>query len=243
MNRDELLRRATDPRQYDSEALDWPREGMAGTPAMRFFESYLIPEIDRLHARRAIDIGCGTGHLFPLLHAGGAGRVVGVEPSARSAAIARREYPELEVIEAPFQDLGLAREFDLAVAVMSFEHQPDLRAAFEAVGRLLAPGGVFLLVAGDMAFHLSPHFGLPHEHVVLPDGSVLVARTYPHGTICDIVRPPEHYERAGRDAGFALRRRLAMRPTSDLIASDARWAGLERQAIAHLFEFAVADTV
>src|SRR5262249_14922366 len=41
MNRDELLRRATDPRQYDAETLDWPREGVAGTPAMRFFESYL----------------------------------------------------------------------------------------------------------------------------------------------------------------------------------------------------------
>src|SRR5262249_41016020 len=189
------------------------------------------------------DVGSGSGHLFPLLRAAGARRVVGIEPSARSAAIARREYPELELIEAPFLPSRLGREFDLAVAVMSFEHQIDLGAAFTAVRGLLLPGGTFLLVARDMAFHLSSHFRLPHQHIDMPHGAALVAPAYPRGTICDIVRPVEHYERAARAAGFALTERRAMTPTADLIASDARWTEVAGQALAHLFEFAADGEV
>jgi SAM-dependent methyltransferase len=238
MNREELFRRATDPGQYDSPALDWPREGMPGTRAARFFASYLEPEIARRQARSVIDIGCGTGHLYPLLVANGARRVVGVEPSSRSAAIARREFPGLDVVEAPFESGRFSPEFELAIAVMSFEHQPDLLGAFAAVRALLRPGGTFLLVAGDLEFHRSPHFGLPHEHVMLPDGAALVARTYPHGTICDIVRPAELYEIAGHAAGFSLRKRVALVPTSTLIEGDPRWRAFEGRALAHLFVFA-----
>ena len=139
------------------------------------------------------------------------------------------------MIELPLQAVSLPGAFDLAIAVMSFEHQPDLAAAFQSVHRLLLPGGSFALIAGEPAFHLTPRFGLGIESHALPDGSFLIATAYPYGTVHDIVRPPEHYADAARAVALAIRRQIAMVPTPELIESDPRWCPLERRTVAHLF--------
>jgi len=235
VTREQLFERATDPRQYDAPGLDWRREGAPGSHTARFVEAWLSPELERLRFQSAVDIGCGTGHLYPLLHRLGARRVAGIEPAAANAAFARRAFPALEVIESPLQDVSLPDAFDLAIVVMSFEHQPDLAAAFRSVHRLLLPGGSFALIAGEPEFHLTPRFGLGIESHALADGSFLVATAYPYGTVHDIVRPPEHYVDAARAAAFAIRRRIAMAPTPELIESDPRWCPLELRTVAHLF--------
>ncbi len=234
VRREELFARATDPQQYDAPGLDWPREGILSSPAMRFFHGYLRRELEDVRGKSVIDIGCGTGHLHALLTQLGARRVVGLEPSARNAAIARREARGLEVIEGALQDAQFSQAFDLAVAVMSFEHQPDLPAAFRRVSHLLKPGGTFYLVAGDKEFHLAPRFGLRLETYEMPDGSAVVATGFAFGTIHDVVRPVAHYERAARDGGFAVVRRVALVPTVGLFAADPRWREFEGRPVAHL---------
>ncbi len=235
MTPEQLLARATDPRQYDTPDFDWVHAAGPGSLVARLYEAWLAPEIEAARPRAAVDVGCGTGYLYPRLREAGAARVTGIEPSAANAAAARRAFPGLELIEAPLQQVSLRGAFDLAVAVMSFEHQPDLADAFGRVHALLAPGGRFLLVTGDPEFHLTPRFGLGLESHPRPDGSLLVATTYPYGTLHDIVRPPGHYAEAGRRAGFARQRRLAVTPTADLIASDPRWRAFEGRAVGHLF--------
>ena len=90
---EQLFALATDPQQYDSPGLDWLREGAPDSPSARFFRSYLERELSDLRGAAVIDIGCGTGHLYTLFHALGAARVVGLEPSRRMAAVARRLFP------------------------------------------------------------------------------------------------------------------------------------------------------
>ena len=231
---EEIFQRATNPRQYDSPDLDWSEEGVLSSPAMKFFHRYLRRELGRIAGKAVLDIGCGTGHLSVLLDALGARHVVGLEPSARNVSFARRHHPDLVVVNGGLMDSDLPPEFDLAVAVMSFEHQPELRAAFRRVSNLLRPGGAFYLVVGDKAYHLTPRFDLGLEAHERPDGSVLIATRYPFGTIHDVVRPVDHYERAARAEGFEMARRVSMVPTEELFESDPRWREFEGRPVAHL---------
>ena len=235
--RDELVRRATDPRQYDDSGMDWAVQGTAETPSARFDRDAVRAALQGLRIVAALDIGCGTGHLTPLLRSFGAERVVGLEPSARNAAIARKSQPGLEVVETPLAALALPSSFDVAVAVMSFEHQPDLDAAFRAVHGVLRAGGRFVLITGDPEFHRTPRFGLGLEIHPLTDGSEVVATRYPFGTIHDLIRPPDHYLAAARRTGFELERHDPMPPTPELIESDPRWGELAHLAIGHRFRF------
>lgn len=104
-----------------------------------------------------LDIGTGTGNLAALCLARGA-RVVGLDPSARMLAAARRKFstdPRAEFIRVddPFLDIPYpADRLDAVVSIYAFHHVPPPlkpRAVREMV-RVLKPGGIWAL--GDLAF-------------------------------------------------------------------------------------------
>ena len=235
MSDDPLRARATDPRQYDRPELDWTRQGAPDSASSRAYQVALREALAGVRVTAAVDIGCGLGPLEPLLRELGAQRVVGIEPSAQSAAIARRSHPAMEVIESPLETVTLDGGFDLAVAVMSFEHQPDLAAAFRNVSRLLVSGGRFALITGDPDFHRTPHLGLSVDARYLPDGSIAVATSYPFGTIHDLVRSPEQIVTAATGAGFVVERRIPLMPTPLLIEDDPGWREIADRPYGHLF--------
>jgi SAM-dependent methyltransferase len=231
---DDLYARAVDPRQYDSAGLDWGREGVPSTPSIRFLRRTLDREMPRLDGRSVLDIGCGTGHLATLFQAKGAARMVGIEPSSRNVAIARRDHPTLEVIESTLERAELERRFDVAVAVMSFEHVPVLPAAFRRVNEWLEPGGAFFLITTDREFQLRPRFGATVESRDLDGDLTVVATHYAYGTIHDLLRDPSAYQREARRAGFVIQRRAALLPGIELIVADPDWAAFAHRPVAHL---------
>lgn len=80
--------------------------------------------IERLGARRILDVGCGSGRLFPLYQAKGA-RVLGIDLSAEALALAAERYPDVELrrlsVEALDDPVG---SFDLAVCNRVLQHVP-----------------------------------------------------------------------------------------------------------------------
>ena len=88
-----------------------------------------------------LDVGCGSGELLEALRADG-WRVSGVEPSARSAEIARTQRG-LDVQTAAFDDAELSDgSFAAIVFAAALEHLHDPLAALALARRLLAPGGL-----------------------------------------------------------------------------------------------------
>lgn len=228
----DLLARATDPRQYDAPDMDWTPEGGADAPWPRFVRERLEPILGPLDGRTTLDVGCGTGHLALLFARLGARRMVGLEPSARHAATADRLHPDLDVVRGGLPQAPFRRVFDVAVAVLSMEHQRSIEAGYDAVAALLAPGGRFVAVTGDPEFHRTPRWGLTLETHERPDGSLLVATTYPVGTVHDVIRPPAHYERAARAAGFTAVASTAMIPDEALMRRDGKWRAFAGRPVA-----------
>jgi SAM-dependent methyltransferase len=90
---------------------------------------------------RLLDVGCGSGELLEALRADG-WRVSGVEPSARSAEIARSRRG-LDVQATAFEHADLAgRAFDAVVFAAALEHLHDPLAALTRARTLLAPDGL-----------------------------------------------------------------------------------------------------
>ena len=85
-----------------------------------------------------LDVGCGTGIVARQFRAAGC-RVLGVDPDARMADLARRHGLEVEV--ATFETWESAgREFDAVVAGQSW-HWVDPAAGAAGAARVLRPGG------------------------------------------------------------------------------------------------------
>jgi ubiquinone/menaquinone biosynthesis C-methylase UbiE len=121
----------------------------------RFFEPVQEATLSRAallapDPRRVLDVGCGTGALmrraaerFPRADLSGADPAPGMVEAAREAW--REDRPARFVRAAaerlPFED----GEFDLVMSTVSFHHWQDQQAGLREIGRVLAPGGSFIL--------------------------------------------------------------------------------------------------
>jgi SAM-dependent methyltransferase len=142
------------------------------------YEEQILPLAARhlAGADRVLDVGCGDGQVARLAAAGGAARVVGVDPTWNQIVVARDRaggpsYARAGAAALPFS----AASFDAVVACLVFEHIRDVDDAIAEVARVLVPGGRFL-------------FFLNHPLLQTP-GS---------GWIDDqVLDPPEQYWRIG----------------------------------------------
>ena len=95
-----------------------------------------------LRGRRAVELGCGSGHGTASL-AGSAALLVGVDRVAPDAA---HRGPQLCYLRADLGALPLApRSFDAALSFQVIEHLEDPGLLVRALARCLHPGGVALV--------------------------------------------------------------------------------------------------
>ncbi|HET7489454.1 MAG TPA: class I SAM-dependent methyltransferase [Acidimicrobiales bacterium] len=124
----------------------WWQEGFTAGADPEYEEQILPLAAEHLAgAGRVLDVGTGEGQVARLAAAGGARRVVGVDPTWAQLATARERaggaaYARAEAAALPFP----AGCFDAVVACLVFEHIDDPDRSIAEVARVLAPGGRFL---------------------------------------------------------------------------------------------------
>jgi SAM-dependent methyltransferase len=100
---------------------------------------------------RVVEIGPGTGQATRSLLARG-WRVVGLEPGAALASVARRELAglgDVDVVEQPFEVWqGGAASYDLVLAATAW-HWLDPEVAYPKAAALLRPGGALAIVSTE----------------------------------------------------------------------------------------------
>ena len=121
-------------------------------PVMWGLERTILPEHRRYLARdlsgSVLDLGAGTGAMFPYLDSGENVELYGIEPDPHMRRQAKEKAAELDLDidirsagaeNLPFDD----GTFDVVIASMVFCTIPDVDTALDEVARVLKPGGEF----------------------------------------------------------------------------------------------------
>jgi SAM-dependent methyltransferase len=151
-------------------------------------ERVVLAHLDRVRPpggwRRALDVGCGDGLLFPALR-GYAAAVEGIEPDAALVSRAAREDGTIHV--RPFDaSFAPGRVFDLVLFLDVLEHLDDPGTAVAHAAALMAPGGTLLVTVPAFLHLWTTHDDLNH-HRTRYTRSRLTALLAPYFTV-DTVR-------------------------------------------------------
>jgi SAM-dependent methyltransferase len=112
---------------------------------------------------RILEVGCGTGHNFPVLDRFGSVEAIEVDQAAR--AMAERRLGRA-VGSAPLPDLAGVPDgkFDMVGSFDVIEHIADDRAALAGIARCLKPGGKFVMTVPAHQWLWSEHDRVNHHH-------------------------------------------------------------------------------
>ena len=107
---------------------------------------------------RVLDVGCGPGALTAELAARcGAANVAAVEPSAAFVEAARERNPDVDVRQAPAEEIPFPDDtFDFALAQLVVHFMTDPVAGLREMARVARPGGVVAACVWDHYGGTSP---------------------------------------------------------------------------------------
>jgi SAM-dependent methyltransferase len=131
------------------------------------YEEQILPLADEhlAGASLLLDVGCGEGQLSRRAAARGA-RVVGVDLTENQIVEAKVRGGDVRYARSAAEHLPFATgSFDALVICLSLEHMDPFEPAVEEVGRVLAPGGRFLLFLNHPLLQ-APNSGWIDDHIL-----------------------------------------------------------------------------
>jgi SAM-dependent methyltransferase len=157
---------------FDRHAPLWDTYQTAETHAAlaRIFDTAELPP-----GLRVLDVGSGTGILYPYFQAARAGAYTGLDVSPEMVRLFKAKHPEAAVIEADFESPSpaLPSPFDLVMIFNTFPHLRDEEAVFSRARSLLAPGGRLMICHSMSREALNGHHrqagGAVAEDVLISD--------------------------------------------------------------------------
>jgi SAM-dependent methyltransferase len=107
----------------------------------------LLSRADVSERMSVLDVASGTGvvALAALNLVGPTGRVVSSDISPAMLALVAAAAPEIETLQAPADELGVAGQFDVVLCQQGLQFMSDPVAAASSMRRALRPGGVLAL--------------------------------------------------------------------------------------------------
>ncbi len=145
---------------------------------------------------RVCDIGCGYGATARMLAAEYGARVTGVTVSTAQYEYAQRNPAEgVTIVLGDWLENGLEDEaYDVAIAIESSEHMPDIEGFFRQAARVLRPGGRLVVCAW-----------LAHAAATSVQRKLLLEPACREGRMAQIGKFGE-YRQMFEEAGFAVER-------------------------------------
>lgn len=127
--------------------------------SLRFVEKpMMISMIPDIKDKKVLMLGCGTGEEKLILEKYSPKKLVGLDLSEKSIAIAKKSYPDCEfhvgnMLNLPFKD----EEFDFIYSSLAISHIEDKDKVFKEIKRVLSPHGTLLFSVGHPLRFSSEH--------------------------------------------------------------------------------------
>jgi len=114
-----------------------------------------------------LDVACGTGVLFPDYLSRGAASVTGIDISPEMVRLARKKFPDVQVICGDGATALFPRKFDAVMVYNAFPHFPDPGKLLEHLASALNPGGRLTVAHGMSRAQVNQHHSGCAAHVSL----------------------------------------------------------------------------
>lgn len=95
-----------------------------------------------------LDIGCGTGVLFPYYLERQVNSITAVDLSSEMVKIAKNKFPQAEIICDDAECVTFNRQFDVVMIYNAFPHFPNPNALIENLSKALKTGGKISIAHG-----------------------------------------------------------------------------------------------
>jgi trans-aconitate 2-methyltransferase len=144
----------------------------------------LLGRVDAGDPRRIVDLGCGPGHLTPILRARWPDAAIeGVDssPDMIAKAVADNTDPDVSYVEADLRDWASERPVGLVVSNAALQWVPGHLEILPRLADSVAPGGAF-------AFSVPGNFGEPSHRLLDELAAAEPCAAYTH----DQARPASH---------------------------------------------------
>ena len=152
---------------------------------------------------RVLDVGCGTGVLFPDYLGREVNHITGIDISAVMTGIATKKFgknPKIDIVTGDAETILLEDTFDSIVIYNAFPHFPDQEKLIRHLSALLAPGGILTVAHGMSRDKIDCHhtgtaskvsIGLMSAHKL----SEMFSR---YLDVCAVISDDEMYQVAGK---------------------------------------------
>lgn len=112
------------------------------------YRARVIGQLGLTASSRVLDVACGTGLNFDLLHTrlGGGGSIVGIDNSSKTLDLARQKverqgWQNVELVEVDAADYRPAEPFDAALCTFAIDIVPRWRETIAMMVDAVRPGG------------------------------------------------------------------------------------------------------
>ncbi|ACC97810.1 Methyltransferase family protein [Elusimicrobium minutum Pei191] len=128
---------------FDSIACGWDAKERSEVYAKI---EQILAKCEITQKAKILDIGCGTGVLFPFLSKYNPGEILSIDLSSKMLEEFKRKHPEANALLADFEDIKLEEDYyDNIIAYNVFPHFVNKEAVFYNAFKFLKHGGIFVV--------------------------------------------------------------------------------------------------
>jgi len=159
---------------FDGHAPSWDD---CQTPGLHDSIVRIFAAADFHPGLRILDVGAGTGVLYPSFLAAGVGEYTGVDISPEMVRQFKAKHPEARVLEADYEKpIRFPGAFDAIMIFNAFPHFRNEENVFRLSYSYLAPAGRLLICHSMNREALNEHHrnagGVVSEDVLISDGQI-----------------------------------------------------------------------
>lgn len=234
-----IYKRATNPLQYDLQDLSWENEEKLNSTRILFFKEYLKKYFPKWKNKKILEIGSGTGWLLQEAKKAKASLVEGIEPSQKNVKLSKVRHPKIQISETSLEKYKTDKKFNIVLAVMSFSHISNLKAAFKQISAFLEHNGELIIVVPDYVYFSKQRHNYKVKSVKINANEYAVSVNRKTGILADIVRKNSVYIKIASQFGFLLKEEIPMLPTNKFLKSELKYNSVKHQPLCQLLKFKV----